>query len=181
MRPSLVYAVRVGQRFFPRSLQHTPVHALVIGINEYKSSRIDDLYGAVPDADAMVEYLRTDLHVSDSQITNLRNGEATRAAILRELRALHTRDSIRRDDPIVVFYAGHGATAPAPKSWATGGQKVSLIVPHDCFSLDEDEELIHAISDRTLVALLDGLAAKEDGTGKGDNIASTESSSLDTG
>ncbi|KZV62932.1 hypothetical protein PENSPDRAFT_641580 [Peniophora sp. CONT] len=152
--------------------QGSPLHALIIGINEYKSRRISDLRGAAADADAIDDYLRTELHVPVNQIVNLRNTQATRSAILRELRALRTRASIRPDDPILIFYAGHGATAPAPPGWATGSQKISLLVPHDCLVDDENGVHIQPIPDRTLGALLHELAEKTDGTGtaKGDNI-----------
>ena len=113
---------------------------MIIGINEYKSHRINDLRGAVPDADAIADYLRTELHVPGDQIINLRNKAATRDAILRELRALRTCSSILPDDPILIFYAGHCTTADAPSGWKTGSKRISLIVPHDCLDHDVDRD-----------------------------------------
>lgn len=63
-------------------------YALVIGINEYKSSEYDNLNAAVNDADAMNNYLRSTLAVPEENIINLRNGEATRQGILDGFRKL---------------------------------------------------------------------------------------------
>ncbi|VDB96090.1 unnamed protein product [Peniophora sp. CBMAI 1063] len=154
------------------TLQSSPLHALIIGINEYKSHRINNLRGAAPDADAIADYLCHELHVPPHQIVTLRNEQATRSAIIRELRALRLRDSIRPDDPILIFYAGHGATAPAPPGWDSGSDKISLIVPHDCFIPGKDGQQVQPIPDRTIGAILHELAEKTDGAGqaKGDNI-----------
>lgn len=170
------FLVSRPSRIIHCSVQSSPLHALIIGIDEYKSHRINNLRGAAPDADAIADYLGHELHVPPHQIVNLRNEEATRSAIIRELRALRLRDSIRQDDPILIFYAGHGATAPAPPGWDTGSDKISLIVPYDCFIPGEDGQQAQPIPDRTIGAILHELAEKTDDAGqaKGDNIVSRD-------
>ncbi|KZV62921.1 hypothetical protein PENSPDRAFT_230202 [Peniophora sp. CONT] len=149
----------------------SPLHALIIGIDKYRSDNIDDLKGAVSDADAVRDYLRAELNVPDHQIVNLRDEDATREAIIRGVRAFSEWRTIRKGDPIVIYFAGHGSTSDAPEGWHVGSQKISLIVPHDASGyLDDDpEDLVkHAIPDRTFGALLHDLAEGDNGIS--DNI-----------
>ena len=138
--------------------------ALIIGINNYESPSIPNLVGAVPDADAVRDYLEKDLGVPSSQIRNLRDSGATRAAIVDAIQAFSRIDEIKDGDPILIYYAGHGGLADTPKDWLFWNtNKIELLVPHDHSSLDGNP--IHGIPDRTLGALLSQLAIV-----KGDNI-----------
>lgn len=130
------------------SVERPPLHALIIGINKYQSNTINNLGGAVADADAMDQYLRSELHVPTDQIVNLRNSAATREAVLDAFRALRTRKEIRKDDAILIFYAGHGSSGRAPERWDTGSRRISLIVPHDSRMLDAHNQPILDIPDR---------------------------------
>ncbi|KZV65117.1 hypothetical protein PENSPDRAFT_614510 [Peniophora sp. CONT] len=150
--------------------QRSPLHALVIGIDKYHSELIPDLRGAVADANAVVDYLQTDLHVPLNQITNLRNEEATRDAIIQGFRAFQTRQSIKKGDPILIFFAGHGTTTDAPPGWVTETKSISLLVPYDCLDQKGADVMTHAIPDRTVGALLHELAEPQVGEGKGNNI-----------
>lgn len=136
----------------------------------YRSNRVSNLREAVRDADAMYRYLRTELHVPENQIINLRDKKATRRAIIHELQALRTRGTIRRGDPILIFFAGHGAIAKAPEGWDTAKETISLIMPHDCLTHEAYGPVVQPIPDRTLGALLHNIAEQKDGNGKGDNI-----------
>ena len=125
--------------------------------------------GAVPDADAVRDYLQVHLGVPSSQIRNLRDGNATRAAITKDIMDIAFNNRIKEGDPILIYYAGHGGSADTPEGWpgwevgSTG--KIELLIPHDYSSLLEDRNPKHGIPDRTLGALLSHLASK-----KGDNI-----------
>ncbi|CCM00516.1 uncharacterized protein FIBRA_02550 [Fibroporia radiculosa] len=140
--------------------------ALIIGINDYKYPSTPNLLGAVPDADAVRDYLQEQLGVPSSQIINLRDSQATRAAILHEIHAFMNDDRIQKGDPILIYYAGHGASAHAPPNWEAGGSHIQLLVPHDQSCIDCSGHLVHGIPDRTLGALLTQIADK-----KGDNIS----------
>lgn len=76
------------------------------------------------------------------------------------------------DDPILIYYAGHGGTLPAPPRWDSGsGAKIQTIVPQD-YNPTKGEE-VYPIPDRTIGGLIDGIADK-----KGNNIVSGNSNIL---
>ncbi|VDB96089.1 unnamed protein product [Peniophora sp. CBMAI 1063] len=142
-----------------------PLHALIIGIDRYRSHLIENLTGAVNDADAIHNFLRTELRVPDRQIVNLRNERATRAAIIRNVRAFsRPENGIRKGDPILIYFAGYGSSAAAPTEWRTNGRDISLIVPHDGL-LGDDVLFTNAIPIRSVHALLQELTSSI-----GDNI-----------
>ena len=102
--------------------------------------------GAVPDADAMRYYLQEQLGVPNSQIRDLRNSEATRAAIIGRIKAFSLNDEIKEGDPILI-YEGHGGSVDTPKGWEsgrTGGFK--FLTPYD-HSSPPDRTFWHAVSD----------------------------------
>ncbi|KAI0030187.1 caspase domain-containing protein [Vararia minispora EC-137] len=134
--------------------QVSPLHALIIGIDKYKSGLIDNLRGAVADADAIASYVRNQLKVPQAQIINLRNQDATRHAIIQALKGLRDIASIRHNDPILIYFAGHGSTAPCPSGWHSSDGRIQLIVPYD--ALTRDASTNHLI--------------EHPETGKGDNI-----------
>jgi len=121
------------------------------------------LAGAVADANEIRKYLENDLKVPSCQILNLRNEEATRDAIVQAFRDLQNHPGIKRGDPILVFYAGHGAESSAPPDWEAGGPKIQTILPQN-YSTEAGSE-VYPIPDRTIGALLNDLAKE-----KGDNI-----------
>ena len=112
----------------------------------------------------MQDYLQKDLGVPISQIRNLRNSEATRDKIIKEIKAFSFNDKIKEGDPILIYFAGHGDWAFTPKGWEVGStDKIELLIPYDHSSLKGNP--MHGIPDRTLGALLSQLALL-----KGDNI-----------
>ena len=120
----------------------------------------------------MQDYLQKHLAVPSSQIRNLRDSEATQAAIIHAINTLTTDGRIQQGDPILIFYAGYGSTAPRPTAWQIGDPETQVLVPHDYFSDNvEKDGKVYGISDRTLAALLERLACA-----KGDNIVRRVSS-----
>lgn len=115
-------------------------------------------------------YLTDTLKVPADQIRVLRNGEATRSAIIKDFTELQNDPRIRQGDPIVIFYAGHGGETTAPPGWESEGNKTQYILPCDIKTKDNSGSDIHGIPDRTLASLLNGLAKA-----KGDNIVSENS------
>ncbi|KAF9240014.1 caspase domain-containing protein [Melanogaster broomeanus] len=139
--------------------------ALLIGINSYVSVKFKKLSGAVGDADAMKDYLEKSLNVPSNQILYLRDQLATRSAIIEAFDSLQNDSRVKRGDPILIFYAGHGGELPPSAGWEAGGvgSKIQYIVPHD-YNETVGEE-VYGIPDRTIAALIEGIAQK-----KGNNI-----------
>ncbi|PBK98277.1 hypothetical protein ARMGADRAFT_1008727 [Armillaria gallica] len=162
----------------PPSLQSPPqaqwvpigqsLFALVIGIDEYTDPGVHNLTGAVADADAVNDFLQKTLHVPEYQIKNLRNEEVTRVTIEREIKNLGDNPAIKRDDPILIFYAGHGADVKAPPGWPTGSanEKIQMLVPHDFDKRGSDDtKRGQGVLDVRLSHLLQDIAVK-----RSDNI-----------
>jgi len=122
----------------------------------------------------MESYLTDTLKVPADQIRVLRNGEATRSAIIKEFIELQNDPRIEKGDAIVIFYAGHGGETTAPPDWESEGKKTQYILPCDIKTKDNDGKDIHGIPDRTLASLLNKLAEV-----KGDNIVSEYSCVVD--
>ncbi|KAK0214585.1 caspase domain-containing protein [Armillaria fumosa] len=140
--------------------------ALVIGINKYLSAEVRDLSGAVADADDVGEFLQKTLGVPKDQIKNLRNEQATRVTIGTEINNLGKNLEIRKDDAILIFYAGHGAEACAPSRWLNTYGKLQMLLSHDfIFSGSSNSHKGQGVLDITLSRLLRDLAEK-----KSDNI-----------
>ncbi|KZP07420.1 hypothetical protein FIBSPDRAFT_922853 [Athelia psychrophila] len=141
----------------------TPLHALVIGINKY--ANVKQLKGCVADADAVEEFLRDDLKVPQDQIISLRDEEASRSAMVQAFRHLANHPKIQMDDPILIFFAGHGSELPAPPEWEAGGldSKIQGLIPQDYDN--KNLPLVHVIPDRTVGALINEISRK-----KGNNI-----------
>jgi uncharacterized caspase-like protein len=146
------------------------LYALTIGINEYKKSiRYPKLSGCLADADGIEHYLQMALSVPRSNIKSLRNSEATRAAILKELKSFATNPNIQRNDPILIYFAGHGAATESPTEWTprwapSNRSKTQMLIPYDC-GAEFNGEVVHGIPDRTLGWIVRGLADE-----KGNNI-----------
>ncbi|KAG6901496.1 hypothetical protein C0995_011174 [Termitomyces sp. Mi166 len=130
--------------------------ALSIGINKYSNPSIANLHGAVHDANAAENYL-----ISEDRIVNLRDEEATGEAILKALRDLAHNSAIHAQDPILIYYAGHGSEAPSPVSGARG----RMLLPHDFGYPRSNAESGQGILDVTLSQILADIA-----TSKSDNI-----------
>ena len=82
--------------------------AVLVGINAYKQQ---PLQGCLNDIAAVQGFLQSERGFAPAHIRVLRNAEATRGAILRELRAL--AQSSRAGDQAVFYFCGHGAQFPS--------------------------------------------------------------------
>ncbi|KAI0731624.1 caspase domain-containing protein [Fomitopsis betulina] len=135
------------------------MHAMIVAINNYPNM---PLRGCVADGRAMVDFVKTKLHVPESQIVTLFDEAASREAILSTFKTHFTdNDAVAKGDGIVFFYAGHGTQEDAPDDWGLDGEiPVECICPQDL-----NWETVHAIPSTTLNALFRELAYA-----KGDNI-----------
>jgi Caspase domain len=135
--------------------------ALVIGINGYKELR-PKLSGAVADADAIIEYLST--KTSASRIISLKDEQATRNSITEAFKTLNESKNIDKNDPIVIYFAGHGGEA------LIKGQEemTQMILPYDASPRTQNKDelpVILGIPDFEIRKLLNDIAVN-----KGNNI-----------
>ncbi|KZV66364.1 hypothetical protein PENSPDRAFT_612749, partial [Peniophora sp. CONT] len=145
------------------------IHALLIGIDCYESDELDDLHGAVSGAEAVGEYLRHNLRVPANQIVFLHNGRATRRTIISQIQSFSTLETLRRGDPILIYFAGHGAAIASTSSTYDEIERIiPTIFPYDYTT--GGDRASRAISSRNLDALLSELAGVSSYGGKGDNI-----------
>lgn len=89
----------------------------------------------------------------DAEIFLLADASATRAEIVRAFRQ-HLIDNprIKRNDPVVVYFAGKGRRLTAPEN--APDRDVDILIPHDY------GEEVPGISDSTINGLLCDLAQK---------------------
>ncbi|KIK60956.1 hypothetical protein GYMLUDRAFT_43498 [Collybiopsis luxurians FD-317 M1] len=144
-----------------------PLFALIIGINEYADSRVNNLTAAVTDAEAVSEFLLSTLGVPAHQIKMLRNKEATRDTIQGEIMNLADNPAIKEGDAILIYYAGHGAETSAPSGWPTDSRSrmIQMLLPHDFSWSGSVTKQGQGVLDITFARLLANLARN-----KSDNI-----------
>lgn len=143
-----------------------PLYVLLIGIDRYALPE-NNLHGAVADVNAVQTYLEQDLLVHPTQIRKLCDEEATRDRIIQALQDIQKDERIEKDDPILIYYAGHGGQKMAPEGWTPGEPDsfIQFLIPHDYGVSGEDN--IDAIPDRSVQFYINDIAQA-----KGNNIVS---------
>ncbi|PBL03172.1 hypothetical protein ARMGADRAFT_1069725 [Armillaria gallica] len=143
--------------------------ALIIGIDEYQYGEYENLVAAVADAEQFEKYLLEELHTPREHVINLRNGQATRKAIIDGFKKLISDSRIVPGmAAIIIYYSGHGAVTPKPDEWTdwqTYDNEIEMLCPADIGVLDANDKVVEGIPDRTISELLLELA-----TAKGNNI-----------
>ncbi|CAE6493588.1 unnamed protein product [Rhizoctonia solani] len=116
----------------------------------------------------MVAFLTSDLKVPKHHIVELYNQSASRKAIIDAFITLQNNIDIHKDDPILIFFAGHGGLINAPPEWVQkhGTSKIQVIFPYDYgFPIANTGDVVNCIPDTTISRLLNQLAEA-----KGNNI-----------
>lgn len=151
------------------------VFALIVGIDQYKSGSIWNLESATSDAKAMRHWLSHHLDVPRSQIRTLLDSEATKSNIEEAFTShLINNPAIEHGDVILIYWAGHGTSIHAPKSWsssssAVGYGQVEMLVTYDHDTKSPSGSgRISGISDRSMFTMMQALSKA-----KGDNITFT--------
>lgn len=140
--------------------------ALVIGINQYMDTQVSNLSGAVNDAEAVQTFLISKLSVPKERIVNLRNEQATRKAIIIAIQRLATNPVIGPNDPILIYYAGHGGKARSPFD-ETNATKIEMLIPYDFATNGSVRRKGQGLFDVTISSLLTHVA-----NNKSNNIVS---------
>jgi hypothetical protein len=108
------------------------IWAVVIGINTYLNIR--QLKYAVNDAKGFYRYLVRNNHIPPENITLLIDKEATLTR-LRSTLGTHLKSKAGKDDMVIVFFAGHGATEKDVMS-PDGDGLEKYLLPYDADTKD---------------------------------------------
>jgi hypothetical protein len=155
----------------------------VIGIDKYINADDQDLrnlQGAVADAKAIQEFLRDDLHVPAQNLQVLLDGDATRSNIIDAIAFLgtSTEEQIKPGSPILIYFAGHGATSEKKAFYkptdqtACGHPKFEVLVPSDISLASESNPsipVVTGIADYEIRSMLNDVA-----NAKGNNIVTSK-------
>ena len=98
--------------------------AVVVGIDDY--AKWPKLQYAVRDAQAVGQDMVEEFGFKSDHVFTLKNGEATRSAILALFHDKLAHGGVGKNDRIFVFFAGHGATRHL-----SSGRDLGYIVPVD--------------------------------------------------
>lgn len=123
--------------------------ALLIGIDAYRN--VSGLIGPVNDAQAMREFITSDLGFASKDVRLLLDGEATRANILREIDEWII-EGTRPGDEVFLYFSGHGFQLPD-----TSGDEPDrfdeTLVPVDV-AVSDDNTVEGMITDDEMAVLL---------------------------
>ena len=128
--------------------------AVVIGVGEYENTEVPRLRYAVPDAEAMYQLLIGPAGFKKEHVLLLTDTTEKRPTLQNIKRALGTflARSARKDDTVVIFFAGHGAPEVDPRGIEADGLAKYLIPidadPEDLFSTALPMDDIHTIFSR---------------------------------
>jgi len=132
------------------------IWALLVGINRYRSYAVSPLVGCVNDVTSMQEFLTGSMGVPAQQVKTLVNGEATRAAILRNFKEfLVGNPAIPHGSQLLFQFSGHGSQMPDNTGTEPDGLD-ETIVPYNSRTGQ-----VFDIPDKTLAALIERLAEEK--------------------
>jgi hypothetical protein len=129
------------------------LHALFVGINQYAA--VTPLHGCVEDITAIEALFRERVAADDLALRVLRDGEATRAAIIEGFEQ-HLA-AAGPGDFALFYYCGHGSQEPCPPEWLRlepSGLNQTLL-PVDARTGD-----IFDLADKELTTLIHGVAER---------------------
>jgi metacaspase-1 len=104
--------------------------ALCVGINVYKNYPESALQGCVNDVDDMVELLKKHLGFSETDIVTLKDTQATKAAIMKNLKEMVDGAKSGKYSSLVYSHSGHGTQVP-DLSGDEPDQADEAFCPHD--------------------------------------------------
>lgn len=138
--------------------------ALLIGIGEYpvlaKGTKLDpNLPGIDLDLDNMRQVTKI-MGFQPSQVRVLYNGEATYNRVVHELNTW-VRDGVRPEDPVLVYFSGHGTFIPDKNGDESDGRDEVLVMSDTGRVRTKDSvTLENVLVDDQLGALLDNVQSR---------------------
>ena len=129
------------------------VWAAVIGVSRYR--HVDNLRYADKDARAFYEYLIKDTHIPKEHVTLLLNEDATLQR-LKDVLGVELKRKARKQDTVIIYYAGHGA--PETDSSSRDGDGLEkYILPYEA---DPSRLYSTALPMTEISRIMDRLAAE---------------------
>jgi len=112
--------------------------AVVVGVNKYPDLPAQfQLNYAVSDADAVAELIKKKFGFEESNVTILKDAQATKQGIMNALNYLTDPKRVKKDNCVLIYFSGHGQTVPLPEFG--GGGNMGYLVPYDA-QIDLSEE-----------------------------------------
>lgn len=105
-------------------LAYQSKYALVVGVNKYQDSNLNNLKYAVSDAEAIRSILVEVYHYPEENVVLLKDELATREEIMASL-SRYIEDDIEENSQLLVYFAGHGTTIGNEFS------QLGFLLPHD--------------------------------------------------
>ncbi|SJL08996.1 uncharacterized protein ARMOST_12372 [Armillaria ostoyae] len=143
------------------------IFALIIGIDKYQRKDYSDLQGACSDADKFEAFLLEDLQTPKANIVSLRDGKATRSAIINELIEMKDNTVVQQDvAAFIIYFAGYGAATTDPVGQTDGNtsnKKIEMLCPTDIGIVDKNNGIVNGIPARTINQLLSELSSFVEG------------------
>jgi hypothetical protein len=136
---------------------HAAVHALLIGITDYKAAQISDLQGPANDIRLMNDVLLDRFKVPKDNITLLPNG--THSQIRTAFDNLTKR--VRKGDQVYIHYSGHGSWYKSPNPAERRGQDQTW-VSHGARAPGSQGDDAHDVLDKELGTWMMALHAVTD-------------------
>jgi hypothetical protein len=130
--------------------------------------RSPPLNQAVDDAKAVSTFLRDELNVPETNITELYDKNATKEAILTAISSLPSKDTFRPGNAVLFFFSGWAGKAPLHEANKPPTSSIGMICPVDInVNTGTKGQVQTGISDSTLVGLFDQISRSH-----GNNIVS---------
>lgn len=127
-------------------------HLLAIGIDKYRQGALPRLEFAVKDAEAVSELLQKRFGFLATNCRILENEKASLNSIRDSILDLTEAKRVGKDDRVIIYFAGHGATVKTPTGGVTG-----FLVPWDA-DVDPQNPTSYLRSAIPMQALWDWLA-----------------------
>jgi pimeloyl-ACP methyl ester carboxylesterase len=130
--------------------------ALLVGINQYKSSSISTLSGCINDVEAVEKLLTQQFTHLSPHILKLTNEDATRQNIIDGFKK-HLKQA-QKGDIVYFHYSGHGSREDAPEAfWQYFPEKKNETIV--CY--DSRQNGVYDLADKELAVLIAEVAQKQ--------------------
>lgn len=134
------------------------LHAVVVGVDQYRDPIIAGLSCAAADARALAALLEDRIEPSERKVRLLLDEEATRQNIMAAIGDDMPRE-VEKDDIVLIYFAGHGS----PERRSPKDRRSRYLIPHDTehgrihtTGIDMERDVagwLERLSDATLVVI----------------------------